>query len=668
MRDGEATEKSSGAESEPPDLLASPGTSHAVFLSYASHDAEVAKSVCEHLEKNGIRCWIAPRDVPAGALYADSIVRAINEAQALVVVLSQSAVASSHVGKEIERSSSKKKKIIAFRIDPAPLTPALEYFLSESQWIDVPALEMPAALTKLANAVGQGSSAQPRPVSDAKSDQHAGKRTKRVAVVTAVAVIGVGGAVALGVHFWSSNHSLAQAPSAVAITDKSIAVLPFADMSEKHDQEYFADGMAEEIIDLLVKVPDLKVIGRTSSFQFKGKNEDLRTIGSKLNAAYVLEGSVRKSGDQVRITAQLINARSGTHEWSETYDRHMEDLLKLQDAIAAAVARELQLTVSPGDLKSRATTRNAEAYDLYLRGRHAADRWDEEGFAEAVSLYHQALDLDPTFVEAMTWLAWAYTFQGEVGFLPPATAFEQAQRAAATAIQLDPKSAEAHNILGEIAVYEWDWATADRELHLAAMASPGSAYIAISQSLLSLALGRWDNALRRIEAAQAQDPLEPSSFIIRSWIQERRGHLVEAESAVRRALEIRPNYGEAHFFLGTYLLARGKPDAALLEMQQETRDEAKREGLAMVYYALGKKSDSDSLLADMLKEQAADGAFNIARVYASRGQADDAMHWLERAYAQKAPHLFSLRGNPLFKNLESDPRYKALLRKMNLPE
>jgi tetratricopeptide (TPR) repeat protein len=185
--------------------------------------------------------------------------------------------------------------------------------------------------------------------------------------------------------------------------------------------------------------------------------------------------------------------------------------------------------------------------------------------------------------------------------------------------------------------------------------------------MLSLALGRWDDSLRQIEAAQVYDPLDPSGFIVLSWIQRRRGHLLEAETAARRALEIRPNYGYAHFFLGECLLARGDRDSALLEMQKET-SEGQRRGLAMVYYALGRKAESDSMLTGMLKERAADNAFGIASVYAFRGQTGDAMHWLERSYAQKDVDLFLIKGNPPFKTLEPDFRYKAFLRKMKLPE
>ncbi len=294
------------AESENPSNPADTkaGSPCMLFISYASNDAEVAQEVCSALEAAGFPCWMAPRDVRPGAQYADAIVGAINEAKALVLVLSANAVASSHVGREVERAASKHKPIIAFRIDAAALNRALEYFLGESQWIDVPKLGMPAALAQLAEAVGSGSAtlAHERPM----TPHGVGMPRKRIALIVAILVC-VGAAAAAGTYFWSLKHH-AEMPAAVAaITDKSIAVLPFTDMSEGKDQEYFADGMAEEILDLLAKISSLKVIGRTSSFHFKGKNEDLRTIGKALNAAYVVEGSVRKSGDQVRITAQLIN-------------------------------------------------------------------------------------------------------------------------------------------------------------------------------------------------------------------------------------------------------------------------------------------------------------------------------------------------------------------------
>jgi TolB-like protein/tetratricopeptide (TPR) repeat protein len=661
-----------------------PSASCDVFISYASQDAAVANAIVAAMERQRLKCWIAPRDVIPGSLYADGIVRAISGAKVFALVLSEQAIASSHVGKEIERASSNRRPIIALRIDLAPLTPAFQYFLSESQWIDVGPGGMDAASAKLVEAAQRHLTPRSATEQVSAPDRHpltSKSPTPQKSWIGAAAVAVVVVALAYFVinKFWLSNKAASErpvaavardaAPGTPAISDKSIAVLPFMDMSEKKDQEYFADGMAEEILDLLAKIPGLTVIGRTSSFQFKGKNADLRTIGTQLNAAYILEGSVRKSGEQVRITAQLINARTGTHEWSETYDRRIGDVLKLQDAIAAAVVRELQLTVAPGYLNSRSTVKNADAYDLMLRGRHAADRYDKEGLDEAVTLFQQALDRDPTSADAAVGLAWAYETQGEFGFLAPAAAFEQARRAAATALKLDPKSAEAHAVLGQIhVVYDWDWAAAEREFQQAATLAPGSADVLSGEATLSLALGRWDDALRQIKAALAQDPLDAGSLNYLSDIQERRGHLPEADAARRRAREIRPNSAWGHYYLGRIMLARGDHDAALAEIQQETVDEGKQPGLAMVYYALGRKTDSDAALARMLKEQADGNAFGIAEVYAFRGQSDEAMHWLERAYAQKDAGLYYIKGDLPLKNLEADPRFKAFLRKMNLPD
>ena len=380
-----------------------------VFISYASQDAAVADAIVAALERAKIPCWIAPRDVKPGARYADAIVRAINEASALVLVLSANAMGSDHVAREVERAASKRKQVIAFRIDATALSPELEYFLSNSQWIDAAAMAMPVALDKLAEAVGQGWTTPAQQIQKTKGAVGTKKRVA-IAAVVAIALCGV---VAMGVRFWSSTHATAQPSAAVSITDKSIAVLPFTDMSEKKDQEYFADGMAEEILDLLAKIPGLTVIGRTSSFQFKGKNEDLRTIGTKLNAAYVVEGSLRKSGRQVRITAQLINTRTGAHEWSETYDEDMGDVLKVQDRIATGLARALQVTVGADDLQSQPTLKSAEAYDLYLRGRHAMDRFDKGGFESAAGYFQQALAIDSNLIRAAEWLAAAHEFLAE---------------------------------------------------------------------------------------------------------------------------------------------------------------------------------------------------------------------------------------------------------------
>jgi TolB-like protein/Tfp pilus assembly protein PilF len=647
-------------------------------LSYASPDAEVAQQICEFLESHGVSCWIAPRDVRPGSVYADAIVGAINEVNALVLVLSASATASAHVGREVERAASKRKHIVAFRVDGASLSRELEYFLSNSQWIDVVCLGMPAALGKLAEAARQRSAPEPaNPESGA--DPSSGRATtaravgnasvaKRV-VVVAAAVIALSIVGMLAVRFWPSKSPEAQAPAVAAISDKSIAVLPFTDMSQKRDQEYFGDGMAEEILDLLARIPGLTVIGRTSSFQFKGKNEDLRKIGTELNAAYVLEGSVRNSGDQVRITAQLINTKTGTHEWSKTYDRPIGDVLKLQDAIAAAVVRELQLTVNPEYLPSRSKLGNPETYDLILRGRHAGDRWDGEGLGEAVTLFKQAVDRDPTSADAAANLAFTYYKQGTGNFRAPGDAFEEARGEASLALKLDPKNVLAHHVLGKVHYdYDWDWGAAEREFKLVEALAPGSAVAPNGEAHLAAIEGRWDEALAYVNSALARDPLDPNSFGILSMVQMRRDHLPEAEMAARRELDIHPTYPWAHWYLGPILLARNDREGALLVMQQEATEGARQAGLAIAYFALGRKADSDAALTRAIKEHADRYAFEIAVAYAYRKEADAAMQWLERAYAQKDSGLVYVKVELPLKNLEGDPRFKAFLKKMNLPE
>jgi TolB-like protein/Tfp pilus assembly protein PilF len=642
------------------------------FVSYASHDAAVAQKVCAALEAAGFKCWIAPRDVVPGTLYADGIVGAIDESRILILILSKNAVASAHVGKELERATSKRHPIIALRLDTAPLTRAFEYFLNESQWIEVNAGNSDAATEKLVAAVGQhlspGSATSPTNGIQASAVHRRAAAPRRTWVIAAVviAVLLAGG------YFldktWRSKHETTA--STAVISDKSIAVLPFTDMSEKKDQEYFADGMAEEIIDLLVKIPGLKVISRTSSFQFKGKNEDLRAIATQLGVAYVLQGSVRKSGERLRVTAQLINAQDGAHLWSQTYDRDLSDVLKMQDEIAIALVRALQIEVS-ADIISRPVLHNTEAYTLYLQGRHAVDRFDPQGFEQAVSDFQRASELDSSSSEAEVELGSAYFNLGMYGVMPSAVAFEKARLATERALKLDPNLALAHAQLGDIhRAYDWDWPAADREVKKALALAPNDGNISFFAAVQSFGMGRCDDALEQINASLAQDPLGAFRYLVLGQIQSCRGRLDEAEEAMRRGVELSPTSAANHYFLGQLLLARGKPEAALTEMLKEPQYNPVRSGgLAMAYFALGSRTDSDAALAQMLKSAADRYPFQIAQVYAFRGEADEALKWLERAYAHKdGGGLPLIKVDPLFKKFEGDPRYKAFLKKMNLAE
>jgi TolB-like protein len=669
MAGGEGVGISSEAGS-PPSCAAAP-----VFISYASQDAAVANAVVETLEEHGIQCWIAPRNVAPGSQYADEIVAAINEAKVLVLVLSEHAIASPHVGREIERAASKRRRIIVLRTDAAPLIRSFEYFLSESQWIDVAALGAPAALKKLTQAVGQrlnpSSWVSPSLGADvtdpADWKRQPTYRTIRRLVAAAVLLVVVAVVISVVVRYWPSNGG-PQVPVGAIISDKSIAVLPFVDMSEKKDQEYFADGMAEEIIDLLVKIPGLKVISRTSSFQFKGKTEDLRAIATQLGVAYVLEGSVRRSGDHLRVTAQLINAQDGTHLWSQAYDQDLNDVLKMQDEIAASLVRALQIEVGAGEFGGRPALRNAEAYTFYLQGQHADDRGDRQGLEQALNDFARALELDPTFAAAEVGLGSTYSILGTLGFMQPAIAFEKARQAAERALKLDPKLAVAHVLLSDIhRLYDWDWPAAGQEIQQARALAPNDSEVLLASAVLPGNLVSWDAALNFVNAALTQDPLNADGYNTLSQIQVRRSRLAEAEDAQRRALAISPTGIGGHYFLGLVLLARGEREAALAEMLKERDDEMRLGGSAMAYFTLGRKGDSDSALAKMIRSRN-NRPFFISSVYAFRGQIDDALQWLDTAYMQRETALLLLKTQLMFDKLEGDPRYKAFLRKMNLSD
>jgi len=452
------------------------------------------------------------------------------------------------------------------------------------------------------------------------------------------------------------------------VTDRSIAVLPFVDMSEKQDQGYFADGMAEEVVNLLMKVPGLRVIGRTACSQFKGKSEDLRRIGSVLGATYAVEGSVRTSGNRLRVTAQLIGTQDGSHLWSGSFDRHFDEVFKIQDQIAAGLVRALQVAVGV-DLPSRPIFRNTVGYDLYQRGRHALDRFDKVGFESAAGYFEQALALDPTALRAAESLALVHIYIAEWGYAPPCEGFERARTSCESVLKLNPISGMAYAQLALIhAVYDWDWAAAVSKVQRALALDPRDPGILVTAGIIHLALGRLDEAAAFYNAASALDPLGAVSHGALGTIYYRSGRLSEAETEFRRALEISPTYLWAHWSLGTVLLTAGRLDAALSQMQQATPDCGGDAGLSLVYHAMKRNAESDAALARATKAYAGRWAYRMAEVHAYRGEIDQAFTWLDRAYRQKDVVLYRLKGDPLLRNLEPDARHKALLRKMNLPE
>jgi TolB-like protein/tetratricopeptide (TPR) repeat protein len=659
-----------------------------VFVSYASPDVAVAEAVVMNLERHGVACWIAPRDVKAGALYADAIVRAISGAKALLLVLSESSVASPHVSKEIERASSKRRPIIALRIDDAPLSPALEYFLGESQWVDARAGGMDAALAKLIAAIRDGSSTMPPfnysaiPSKSALRSSAPSPESRRSRLLRIIAIAAGLAALTwlLADKFWTpkqiardksavtASPAAAVVAPATIIPEKSVAVLPFIDMSEKKDQEYFSDGLSEELIDLLTRVPELRVPARTSSFYFKGKQTTITDIAKELGVAHVLEGSVRKNGRTIRITAQLIRADTGYHVWSQTYDRKLDDIFKVQDEIAGAVVSALRASLSTRVARGTQKSLNADSYALLMQAQYFLLRQTRDDQQKAFEYYQRAVDSDPMSAVAWAGLSRVIANLQELGELPWKKAFSDALQSAERAVALDPQLAEAHIALGKVYLnLGQDYAAAKREFDKARALDPENDVVLFWAADSALGAGDLANAEELLRQAVAKDPLDGETYILLGQTYYYEGRFVEGEHSYRKALDLIPTRPSLHSSLGLVLLAKGEHEEALREINRETDVGARDATLASAYQILGRIAEARSALAQLEAERGNSDAYSIAQSYALRGDRERTFLWLDRAYEQHE-YLMHLKSDPWFSSVRGDPRYKALLGKMNLPE
>jgi TolB-like protein/cytochrome c-type biogenesis protein CcmH/NrfG len=650
----------------------------AVFISYASQDTTVAATVVETLERHGVACWIAPRDVKAGALYADAIVRAISGAKALILVLSENSVASPHVSKEIERASSKRRSIITLRIDSAPLSTALEYFLSESQWIDAHAGGMAAALVKLIAATRDSPvdpSATNHLVASAAPAVKAANPRRANRLLLACAC--VAGALTLGwflVHggFWVSPRAVPDHPTAIAlptISEKSIAVLPFVDMSEKKDQEYFSDGMSEELIDMLAKIPNLRVPARTSAFYFKGKPTSIADIAQALRVAYVLEGSVRKSGNTLRVTAQLIRANDGYHVWSETYDRSLSDIFKVQDDVANAVVSALKVSLLGGSLPNATGTQNAEAYNWYLRAKSSRRDYDSD-MVSAVEYLRKAVAADPNYADA--WALLAGTLYGLANSTSSTPLLEEAKRAAARALTLNPQLPDAHAEFANILISgDLNIPGGEAQIQEALRLDPNYQFSLAVAGGIAAYRGQFDKAIELLQRSISNDPLNYRRYWDLVQILYFSQKYSEALTVNRKMLALNPAVRNNHLDVGTILLAQGDSSGALAEMERADKDERELCGcIVQAYDALGRKVEADAALATLKAKHATDSAYDIALVYATRGEIDQAFEWLERGYRQQPPdvRLLWMKVEPYLKNVRADPRFQTLLKRLHLQE
>ena len=438
----------------------------------------------------------------------------------------------------------------------------------------------------------------------------------------------------------------------------SIAVLPFANMSADPENEYFADGLTEELLNVLAKNARLKVTGRTSSFAFKGKQEDLRGIGKKLGVATLLEGSVRKAGNRVRITAQLVNADDGFHLWSETYDRVLEDIFAVQDEIAVAVGDALNVTLL-GDTEATARERkvvNARAYEKVLRARQAMQRLTRESLTAAVDLFKGAIDLDPEYASAWAGLGGAYTRVWGYGYSSDEALPEEAKKCAERALALDESLPEAQEFMGIfLTVREHAFQKGAGYLRRAAELAPNNSMILASLALGEAACGDLEEAVKTLERCVELDPLYAEAHKNHGHYLMFAGRLEEAEGSLRKCMELSPEIVSGHFLLALVLLRQGRSDEALVEIQKEESTGYRTCGLAIIHHELGQKAESDRALKILATN---DGwATQIAMAHATRGEHDEAFHWLDRAKEVGDSGLGLAQTNPWLRKLEGDARW-----------
>lgn len=444
----------------------------------------------------------------------------------------------------------------------------------------------------------------------------------------------------------------------------SIAVLPFTNMSADPENEYFSDGLSEELLNVLARNPGLRVTGRTSSFAFKGKHEDLREIGQKLGVESLLEGSVRKAGNRVRITTQLVKVSDGFHLWSETYDRVLDDIFAVQDDIAKAVAVAMNVTLL-GQESPKASV-NAESYNLMLQAKYFASRITKDGLERAKQLYLKALEIDPNEARAWAGLARVAATQGGYGYADVETSIGEGRAAGLKALALNETLAEAHDILGWMSMsYDCNWVAAGKYFRRAYELEPGNGVVLSGLASYEAYGGDIGVALKLCETAIKLDPLAPEIYHFGAKIQYAAGNLDKAIEYSKRSLELSPGMTSTHAVIAVLLALQGRVDEAVTHLNLEAPSGYQYWAKAIVYHSLGLQEQSDQAMKALLG-YGAEWAVQFAGAHAMRGEIDEAFAALELAYKHHDSGVSLVKIHPTTKNLHSDPRWPQFLRKIGL--
>ncbi|HJY53389.1 MAG TPA: tetratricopeptide repeat protein [Candidatus Udaeobacter sp.] len=453
-------------------------------------------------------------------------------------------------------------------------------------------------------------------------------------------------------------------------SQKSVAVLPLLNESGGPDDEYFSDGLSEELIAALAQVKGLKVIGRSSSFRFKGQKEDSKSIGEKLGVSTLLEGTVRKNGGHVRIVAELVNAADGSELWSGTFDRELKDIFAVQAEIARAVAKSLELTLlgTEDDSAKNVATKSVEAHNAYLQGHFYFQRRDFEGYLKAISFFDQATHLDPKYALAYAESSEACTWIGDLSSEKQKEAWSKAASDAERAVALEPRLAEAHAALGWVRFFaEWRFDEGLAELRRAQQLAPWNPTANDLLAPVVVYLGQFEEAEKLAQQAIEHDPLAYQARQSLARLLFVQGKLDEADASARKAVELQPTAAGSHRWQVFVAIERGDGDAALREAELEPNERYRRFELALAHCARQDRPAADAALAELIVRDRDVMAYQIAEVYAWRGEKDKAFEWLQVSLNNHDTGLLSLRIDPLMQGVRHDPRYHDLLTKMGLP-
>jgi TolB-like protein len=469
-------------------------------------------------------------------------------------------------------------------------------------------------------------------------------------------------------RYTAGNATPRPSEAATAISQKSIAVLPLLNESGDPRDEYFSDGLSEELIAALAQIRELKVIGRSSSFRFKERKEESKTIGEKLGVATLLEGTVRKQGDRVRIVAELVNAADGIELWTRTFDRELKDIFAVQTEIAAAVAESLKVTLLGSNEQSTSSaTKSTEAHNAYLQGHFHFQRRNLEDFRKAVSYFDEAIRLDPDYALAYAERSEAWSLIGDLAG-QRATAWPKAKSDAEKAVAIAPALAEAHAALGWVRFFvDWKFAEGLSELKRAKELSPANPTANDLLARVIVYLGQVDEAERHARHAVELDPLSVTAQGNLGRVLFVAGKLDEADAVARKAAELQPAAAGNHRYQVLVAVERGDGETALREAQLEPDEGYRRFELALAQYVRGDRAAADGALADLIANGRDRLAYQIAEVYAVRGEKDKAFEWLQISFDNHDPGTLTLLIDPLLRGLRDDPRYKNLLAKLGLP-